>query len=176
MNLKKNIRYFFICTYEVLSFFVFALPRHRLFNLIKSYYIRIQGGKIGKNVIFYPGIKINPARNIYIGSNVDLAWGVIITTGGGVEIGERTLIGYRTQILSSNHNVLPNKEKIFNSGHSHKKIIIADDVWIGANCIITAGCTIGEGAVIAAGAVVTKNVEPYTVVGGIPAKLIKKRV
>lgn len=58
----------------------------------------------------------------------------------------------------------------------NRQIVIEDDVWIGYNAIILGGVTIGTGAVIAAGAVVTENVEPYSIVGGVPAKLIKKRM
>ena len=54
-------------------------------------------------------------------------------------------------------------------------ILIEDDVWISSNSVILPNCTIGKGAIVAAGAVVTNNVEPYTIVGGVPAKLIKKR-
>ncbi len=175
MELKKKIKNFLVCSYEDFSFLIFVLPRHKLFNLIKSNYLRIQGAEIGKGITFYPGIKINPARNISLGHNVDLAWGVIITTGGGVEIGERTLVGYRTQILSANHVIPPNRGKIFGAGHAPAKIIIENDVWIGANCVITAGVHIGEGAVVAAGSVVTKNVQPFTIVGGVPAKIIRER-
>ena len=112
---------------------------------------------------------------IKIGDHVDFAWGVIVTTGGEVEIGDRTLIGYRTQILSGNHVIPENRGRIFGAGHIKGKIIIEKDVWIGANCIITAGVKIGEGAVIAAGSVVTKDVKEFTIVGGVPAKLIKER-
>ncbi len=166
---------FAVCTYELLSSIIFILPRHKLFNLIKSNYMRIQGAKIGKRITYYPGIKINPCINIKLGDCVDLAWDVLITTGGGVEIGDRTLIGYRTQILSANHVIPSNKGKIFGGGHSLAKVVIKNDVWIGANCVIVAGVTIGEGAVVAAGSVVTKDVEPFTIVGGVPAKLIKER-
>lgn len=55
------------------------------------------------------------------------------------------------------------------------KIIIGNDVWIGANVVILRGVTVGDGAILAAGAVVTKDVPPYTIVGGVPAKVIKKR-
>ncbi len=169
------MKYFFVCTYELISSIVFALPRHRIFNFIKSNYMRIQGAKVGKNITFYPGIKINPCIKIELGDNVDLAWGVLITTGGGVVIGDRTLIGYRSQILSANHVIPENKGRIFGAGHIKKKVVIENDVWIGANCIIVAGVHIGEGAVIAAGSVVTKNVPPFTIVGGVPAKKIKER-
>lgn len=175
MSIKANIKNFFVCSYEVLSFIIFAFPRHKLFNIIKSNYLRIQGAKVGREITYYPGIKINPARNIVIGDNVDLAWGVLITTGGGVEIGERVLIGYRTQILSANHTIPPNRGRIFGAGHNPEKIVIENDVWIGANCIITAGVRIGEGAVVAAGSVVTKDVPSFTIVGGVPAKIIKVR-
>ncbi len=173
--MRKTLKNFAVCSYETLMFLVFSLPRHKIFNFIKSNYLRLQGAQVGKQVTFYPGIRINPSMNIKIADHVDLAWGVIITTKGGVEIGERTLIGYRTQILSANHVIPPNKGKIFESGHTVKKITIKNDVWIGANCIIVAGVTIGEGAVVAAGSVVTKDVPPFTVVGGVPSKIIKKR-
>jgi maltose O-acetyltransferase len=57
-----------------------------------------------------------------------------------------------------------------------KKVIIEDDVWIGRNAIIMPGIRIGKGSIIGAGSVVTKDVEPFSVVGGVPAKLIKKRI
>lgn len=173
--MNKQLKNFLVCSYESLSFVVFSFPRHRFFNIIKNNYLRIQGAKVGSGITYYPGVKIIPGSNISLGDNVDLAWGVIITTKGGVEIGDRTLIGYRSMLLSSNHNIPDNGGRIFDAGHLPQKITLENDVWVGANCIITAGVVIGEGAVIAAGSVVTKNVEPFTIVGGVPAKVIKKR-
>ncbi len=131
------------------------------------------GGSI--NITFYPNIKFSPGTNMKIGNHVDFAWGVLLTTGGGIEIGDRVLIGYGTKILSTNHVIPANREKIFYSGHDKKKVTIEKDVWIGANCIILPGVKIGEGAVVAAGSVVTKDVEPFIIVGGVPAKKIKSR-
>jgi len=173
--MRNFFRQLLVDTYEVISAIVFFMPRHKIFNLIKSNYIRIQGGKVGKNVTFYPGIKINPASNIVIGNHVDLAWGVLITTKDGVEIGDRTLVGYNSMIFSANHVIPPDKGRIFDSGHDKKPVSIGKDVWIGAGCIILPGVTIGDGAVIAAGSVVNKNVESFSVVGGNPAKVIKYR-
>jgi putative colanic acid biosynthesis acetyltransferase WcaF len=173
--MKKSIKNFLVCTYEFISFLIFALPRHKLFNFIKSNYMRVQGAKIGKGITYYPGIRINPCKKIILGNQVDLAWGVIITTGGGVEIGDRTFIGYRTIISSANHKIPSSEGRIFDSGHIPSKVTIANDIWIGGNCVITAGVKIGEGAVVAAGSVVTKDVKPFTIVGGVPAKFIKNR-
>jgi acetyltransferase-like isoleucine patch superfamily enzyme len=98
-----------------------------------------------------------------------------MNTSGGIYIGDRTLIGYRTQIISADHDIPPIGEKIPVSGNKYSKIHIENDVWIGGNCLITAGVTIGEGAIIAGGSVVTKDVESNSIVAGVPAKLIKMR-
>lgn len=173
--MKKAIKAIIVVSYEFLMVVILSFPRYRLFITIKELFLMLVGAKFGRGVTIYPGVWISPGKNLRVGNYVDIAKDVIITTSGGVEIGDRTLIGYRTQILSSNHNIPPIGIPIFSSGHNHQKIIIGKDVWIGANCIITAGVEIGEGAVISAGAVVTKDVEPYSIVGGVPAKLIKYR-
>jgi len=176
MNGQKLFKDILVASFEFISGLIFLLPRHKiLFNFIKKGFLLLMGARVGKWITFYPGIKLNTGRNLILGDYVDLAWGTIITTDGGVTIGDRTLVGYRTQILSGNHKIPPNRGRIFDSGHSSKSIKIGNDVWIGANCIITAGVKIGEGAVIAAGSVVTKDVAAFTIVGGVPAKIIKER-
>lgn len=172
MNVIKS---FVVISYELVMNVLFALPRYRLFIFFKKVMLLAMGAKIGKGVVIYPGVWIAPGRNLVIEDNVDLAKDVLITTSGGVEIGERTLIGYRTQIISSDHTIPPIGEPFPISGDNHKKIIIGKDVWIGGNCLITAGVIIGDGAVVAGGSVVTKNVPENAVVGGIPAKIIKMR-
>ncbi|MGI9573772.1 acyltransferase [Alloalcanivorax xenomutans] len=171
------MRYSLVVLVETCSWLVFMLPRFRLLNYIKSIYLRvIFGAKIGKRVVFYPGIWIFTGRNLVLRDDVDLAKGVLLTTDGGVEIGYRTLVGYGTQILSSNHNMPPLPEKIFYAGHSKEKVVIGDDVWIGANCVILPGVQIGDHSVVAAGSVVTKSVPTCSIVAGVPAKVIKERV
>ena len=171
----KSIKYFFVVLFEFLMVLLFTLPRFRLLNFFKSLFLRLMGAKIGKRVVFYPGVWIMTGKNLFIGDDVDLAKDVIITSKEWVSIGSRTLIGYRTQILSSNHHVPPVGSMIYNAGHNHKPINIGKDVWIGSNCIITAGVNIESGSVIAAGSIVTKNVQANQIVGGNPAKLIKER-
>lgn len=172
MNVIKS---FVVISYELVMNVLFALPRYRVFIFFKKVLLIAMGAKIGKGVVIYPGVWIAPGRNLTIGDHVDLAKDVLITTSGGVEIGERTLIGYRTQIISSDHTIPPIGELFPISGDNHKKIIIGKDVWIGANCLITAGVTIQDGAVVAGGSVVTKDVPENAIVGGVPAKIIKMR-
>jgi len=171
----KHIKAFVVISYEAVMNALFRLPRYRLFIFFKITLLRIMGAKVGKGVVIYPGVWVAPGRNLILGNQVDLAKDVLITTSGGVEIGDRTLIGYRTQIISSNHTIPPLGEPFPISGDKHEKIVIGEDVWIGANCIITAGVTIGKGAVVAGGSVVTKDVPENAIFGGVPAKLIKLR-
>jgi acetyltransferase-like isoleucine patch superfamily enzyme len=172
---KKNIKPFLVITYETIMGVIFLMPRYKILNIIKKYLLLMMGAKIGKGVIFYPGAWITPGRNLKIGNDVDISKDVIITTSGGVHIGDRVLIGYRAQILSANHSIPPVGQLFPISGDVLSKIHIEKDVWIGANSIITAGVTIGQGSVVAAGAVVTQDVPDNSIVGGVPAKLIKKR-
>jgi acetyltransferase-like isoleucine patch superfamily enzyme len=154
---------------------IFSLPRFPLFNHIKAWFLMALGAKIGKNVVFYLGVWIAPGRNLILGDDVDISLDVLVLTSGGVQIGSRTLIGYRSQILSANHAIPHMRGRIFDAGYSEKKVTIGSDVWIGANVIILPGVSIGDGAVIAAGSVVTKSVDSFAIVGGNPARLIRLR-
>lgn len=175
-RILKYLRYELVVLIETLVDVVFLLPRFRFFNFIKSQTLKVfSNTRIGKRVVYYPGVSIHPGRNLFIGDDVDFAYGVILTTSGGVSIGDRTLIGYRTQILSSNHVIPDSTDPIFSAGHSRKSVRIANDVWIGANCVILPGVKIGEGCVVAAGSVVTKDLQSWGIYAGVPAKLIKLR-
>lgn len=169
------IRPFFVVSYEFLQTLLFSLPRYRTINWLKARFLGLMGAQIGRRPVFYPGVWIAPGRGLSAGDDVDFALGVLITTGGGVSIGSRVLIGYRTQILSTNHLIPDQPQRIFGNGHSRSPVNIGSDVWIGANCIILPGISIGEGAVVAAGSVVTKDVPPFAIVGGNPARLIRNR-
>ena len=171
----KIFHNFLVVTYETVMSFLFCLPRYKFFNVLKKRFLILMGAKIGRDVIFYPGVWIISGKNLSIGDEVDVAKDVLITTDGGVSIGDRTLIGYRTQILSSDHTIPSVGERFPISGNKYGKIEIANDVWIASGCIITAGVKIGEGAVVAAGSVVTRDVDANSIVGGVPAKKIKMR-
>jgi acetyltransferase-like isoleucine patch superfamily enzyme len=171
------MKYFLVVTSEVLASLIFILPRYRFFNSIKSTYLRLLWrSKIGKHVVYYSGVRVFSGRNLIVGNSVDFAKGVQVYTDGGVTIGNRTLIGYNSLIISGNHVIPKDRTKsIFYAGYDRKQVNIGSDVWIGANCTILPGVNIGDGAVVAAGAIVNKDVAEYTIVGGVPAKLIAER-
>jgi len=112
---------------------------------------------------------ISVGRNVYINHNSD------IYGQGGVDIGNDVLIGPNTNILSVNHAFSDWKKPINTQGIVTKKVVIEDDIWICANVTILPGVTIGKGSIIGANALVAKSVKPYSIMGGVPAKLIRKR-
>jgi acetyltransferase-like isoleucine patch superfamily enzyme len=170
------LRYFLVVLVESVSYLIFLMPRFRFLNYIKSKYLSFFfGAQIGRGVVYYPGVWIFTGRKLFLGDGVDLAKGVLITTDGGVTIGDRTLVGYSTHILSSNHRIPMFPGKIFDAGHEKKQVTIGQDVWIGANCIILPGVEIGSGSVVAAGSVVTKSFPSGVIVAGVPARIIKER-
>ena len=173
--IKNQIHSFLVVTFEVIQGLIFALPRYAFFNSIKGRFLEVNGAKVGKSVVFYPGVFIFPGRNLIIGDCVNFSKGVIVATPGGVTLGNRVLIGFGSKLISGNHSIPSGKGRIFDAGYDRKPILIEDDVWIGANCVVLPGVVVGEGAVIAAGSVVTKNVDPFTIVGGVPARKIKDR-
>ena len=173
---SKYVRYDLVSSVEYISYLVFLLPRLRLFNALKSMYLKyFFGAKIGHCVVFYPGVWIFSGRKLIIGNDVDLAKGVLLTTDGGLTIGDRVLVGYNTSIITSNHRIPTLPDKIFYAGHIKEEVLVGSDVWIGANCIILPGVSIGSDSVIAAGSVVTKDIPKNSICAGVPAKVIKVR-
>lgn len=125
---------------------------------------------IGERFSYYYGKNIIIGNNVYIGHDVD-----IIASQEKVKIGDNCLLAQGVLLVTRKHNFAKRNILVRKQGETRAPIIIENDVWIGAKAIILAGVTIAQGAVIGAGAVVTKNVKPYAVVGGIPAKHIKYR-
>ncbi len=92
---------------------------------------------------------------------------------GGITIGDRVYTAPNVQILAVNHVFDDPAQPMVEQGITAQGIVVEDDVWIGAGAILTDGVTVGRGAVVAAGAVVTRDVAPHTVVGGVPARLLR---
>ncbi len=114
-----------------------------------------------------------PHSGIRIGRDSLVGEYSVIRGQGGVQIGDRVYTSPFTQIIAVNHVFDDPARPFVKQGITAEGIVIEDDVWLGAGAIITDGVRVGKGAVVAAGAVVTRDVAPHTVVGGVPAKLIK---
>lgn len=123
-----------------------------------------------QDVAVFTPIYINYGKNINIGKNVFINFDCTFLALGGITIEDDVLIGPKVSIITENHPLNPEYRK----GLICKPILIKRNAWIGANATILAGVTIGENSVVAAGAIVSKNVPDNTVVGGVPAKIIKQ--
>jgi len=164
---------------------------------IFNYFILfLKGVDFGKNIKFEGLINISGGKRVHIGNNAHFGAGVIISAGpdGEIFIGDDTYIGTHTIIIAnkyvkignnclispfnymidSNHGIALGK-LIRLQDYDVDPIVIESDVWIGVGCAVLKGVKIGEGAVIGARAVVTKDIPPYTIAVGVPAKVIKKR-
>lgn len=115
-----------------------------------------------------------PNSGIKIGRDSLVGEYTIIRGQGGVTIGDRVYTSPFTQIISVNHIFDDPNRPFVEQGITADGIVIEDDVWLGAGSIITDGVRVGKGAVVAAGAVVTQDVSPHTVVGGVPAKVLRE--
>ena len=117
------------------------------------------------------------AGAIAVGNRVNLNSNVSLNAAvrGRITLGDDVIIGPNTVLRASDHVIGDRERPIRTQGHTGGAIVVENDVWIGANVTLAGGVRVGEGAVVAAGAVVVADVEPYTVVGGVPARFLKKR-
>ncbi|WP_351011760.1 acyltransferase [Shewanella sp. S1-58-MNA-CIBAN-0166] len=146
-------------------------PLGHFFRSIRSlnamFFLDYHGGNLNieKDAKFSPYIRVG--RKSMLGENCRIY--------KGVEIGENVLMGPDVKIYTKNHIISNRDIPINQQGESFNKVIIEDDVWIGANVIILPGVKIGKGAVIGAGSIVTKSVDEYKIVCGNPAVIKSTR-
>lgn len=154
-----------------ITFQIGYIPSHHIRNFI---YRHILDVKLAPTAIIYFGAEIRGAYQLKIGRGTIIGdKSVLDARQGGITIGENVQLGSFVKLWTDSHD---HDDPYFRSlPHKHGPITIGDRVWIGPDVTILHSVNIGEGAVVAAGAVVTKNVEPYTIVGGIPAKKIGER-
>lgn len=145
----------------------------RFARAVREYEARRMLGQcrsVGSDVRLRTPVTIYHPGSLSFGDQVDVGEYVVIRASGGVTVGSRVLIAAHAVIASRQHPTTLPRWGVTEDG----PITIEDDVWIGSGAVLLPGVTIGRGAVVAAGAVVTGDVAPFTVVGGVPARLIKQ--
>ena len=163
INRIKNI----FLEFEVfLLHLVGCVPCHHF----RRFFYRLAGIKIGKGSTIHTKARFYDPRNIVIGEDTIIGEGVVLDGRDQLIIGSHVDIATDVMIYNSQHDV--NQE---NFAATNAPVKIEDYVFIGPRVIILAGVTVGRGAIVGAGAVVTKDVPPYAIVGGVPAKIIGER-
>lgn len=143
---------------------------------------KVSVGEYGKQVHFGRRVRFFGIENVYLGNDVSIGENsILMTTRAKIHIGDHVMTGPGVTMITGGHRMdiegrpmtsISDAEKL---PENDQDIVLEGDNWIGAKAIILKGVTIGQGAVIAAGAIVTKNVPPYSVYGGVPAKMIRQR-
>lgn len=147
---------------DVLHYIPFWTPR-RL-------YLRLVGAKIGQGSFIMKNNYIMNARQLTMGDYSHINRDCIVDARGGITIGNNVSVSHRVNIMTGGHDA---RDAHFMG--VFKPIVIEDYAWLGVGCTILQGVTVGRGAVVSAGAVVTKDVAPYTIVAGVPARQIGER-
>lgn len=148
-------------------------------NKIFSFFVRNSFARCGNNVHFSPLNSDFTYNSISIGDNVYIGPHAIFRSIERIEIGSNVLFGPRVTIVGGDHNYREIGKYMFEVKQKRDgddlPVVIESDTWIGCNSIILKGVTIGHGAIVGARSVVTKDVPPYAIVGGNPAKIIRYR-
>ena len=137
---------------------------------IRRLFSELIGKPLDESFGLFPPFSTDCGKNISIGRNVFINSGCRFQDHGGITIGDGALIGHNVVLATLNHDIDPRRR----SDMHPAPIFVGNNVWIGANATILPGVTIGDGSIVAAGAVVTRNVPINVIVGGVPAKIIKK--
>jgi acetyltransferase-like isoleucine patch superfamily enzyme len=136
---------------------------------INKIFSELIGNEVDETFFLIPPFYTDFGENIRIGKNVFVNHACTFMDRGGILLEDNVLIGPKVNLITTNHPIDPAQRRATISN----RIVIKKNAWIGANATILAGVTVGENSVVAAGAVVSKNVPDNTIVGGIPARIIR---
>lgn len=126
-------------------------------------------------IIECTGVIRNIGEGLIIGDNVGIAQNCFIQVRGSVKIGNNVIFGPDVSVFSENHNFENPDLPVNVQGETRKGVTIEDGVWIGTRSVVLDGITVGKNSIVAAGSIVNKDVPPYSIVGGVPAKIIRMR-
>ena len=146
------------------------IPFHTVRNFIYRY---VYKANLMENVIIYSGAEIRSPDKLTIGKGSIIGHHSVLDARNFIEIGENVNFSHGVWLWTEQHN--HNDPDFSTESSKKKKITICDRAWLGPRVIVLPGCTIGEGAVVGAGSVVTKDIEPFSINAGIPAKKIGER-
>jgi acetyltransferase-like isoleucine patch superfamily enzyme len=159
MNLYGGFRMY-------LMYLLGYIPSHT----IRKKVLRMLGAQIDEPVCLRARFEVRSPQKLSIGANTTIGHGAVLDARAGLTIGSCVNFSSEVMVWTSQHDYRCQDFSVI-----RKSVVIEDYAWLGPRTIVLPGVTIGEGAVVGAGAVVTKNVSPYTVVGGVPAKVIASR-
>lgn len=152
------------------------IPRLDAVKRLRGWHYGYLLGSAGKNLRIGELVRINNAPLVEIGDNCYLGDGVqLYAWNEHIRIGNNVLLAAGARMITRKHGFADVQRPISEQGYTNAPIVIEDDVWIGFQAVILPGVTVGKGSIIGAGAVVTKDVPPYSIMGGVPARLIRQR-
>lgn len=151
----------------------FRRTNGKLGLLIRYILIRNLAKECGDNVSIHPNVYLFNIDQITFGNNVSVHPMCYLEGIGELSIGDNVSIAHNSSIMTTNHGWSDTSKPIKYNEQTNSKVIINSDVWVGCGCRILSGVIIGSRSIIAAGAVVVKNVNSNSIVGGIPARLIR---
>ena len=154
---------FFLVEWLNISYSLFPNP-------LRKFYLRMFGFKLGGGTTIHRGCKFFHVGKLNIGQYSTINFGCYLDNRRGIVIGDNVGIAHNTKIYTLGHDLDAPQFKT-----KGKQVTICDNVFIFSNAMIMPGVTIGEGAIVLAGSVVTKDVKPWMIVGGNPAKPIRER-
>ncbi len=167
MNIHKHLRgYLSGLRWWMTTSVIPSLPSRHL----RNYGVRLMGGRVSKNVRFYSGFSVREPKRLTIEEGVSIGPRVLLDARAGLTIRRNAVLAYDAIVWTLHHDY--NDAMFCGKG---APVDIGAYAWICSRAIILPGVTIGECAVVASGAVVTKDVPPYAIVGGVPAKVIGHR-
>lgn len=137
---------------------------------VRALFSKLIGKPVDDQFTLFPPFYTDCGKNITVGKGVFINMCCCFQDQGGITIGDGCLIGHRVVMATLDHSFAPSRR----ADMTPAPIVLGRRVWVGSGAIITKGVTIGDGSVIAAGAVVTRDVPPNTIVGGVPAKVIRE--
>ena len=158
------------CAYYALALFGNAFVNKLPSRHLRRWFYRMMGAKLGEKTFPCRRVEVLLPKGLKLGSRVAVGWFAELDARGGITVGDDTNISSHVKLITGSHDV---DDPEFTA--DFRPIHIGSHCWLGTGAMVLGGVSVGDGAVVAAGAVVTKDVPPYEVWGGVPARMIRKR-